>query len=252
MSENVEPDQSGLPSSIELAWGRRDRPTRGPKRGLSLDQIVAAGIKVAHTDGIGALSMGRLATELGLATMSLYRYVSAKDELLTLMVDTALGRPPAANHPEDDWQAGLTRWAVGVRAAYRRHPWALRVPISGPPLGPNNVAWLEAALGALADTPLSEQEKLSTVLLVSGFVRNEATLTADIAAASVGDPIMPGYGALLARLIDADHFPALHRAIVSGALDDDDDLDSEFHFGLGRILDGVETLIRRSHPRRSR
>ena len=234
-----------LPPSIELAWGLRDRGTRGPKRGLTLDRIVAAGIKVAMTDGIGGLSMARVASELGVGTMSLYRYVAAKDELLMLMVDTALGPPPQADDGENDWRAGLTRWAVGLRDAYRRHPWSLRVPISAPPLGPNNVAWLERALRSQSRTPLSEQDKLSCVLLLSGFVRNDATLTADFAAGSGGEPLMPGYGVMLSRLVPRDGFPALHRAIASGSLDDEDDIDAEFNFGLERILDGIDTLIRR-------
>ena len=62
------------------------------------------------------------------------------------------------------------------------------MPIARRRSGPNNVAWLDDALRALADTPLSEQEKLSCVLLLSGFVRNDATLTADFAAASGGEP----------------------------------------------------------------
>src|SRR5215469_5805920 len=89
-------DDEQLPPAIELAWGRRRRATRGPKPGLTLERIVAAGIKVAMTEGIGALSMTRVAAELGVGTMSLYRYISAKDELLTLMVDSALGSPPEA------------------------------------------------------------------------------------------------------------------------------------------------------------
>src|SRR6516165_5850819 len=116
-------DDHLIPPSIELAWGRRQKATRGPKPGLTLDRIVAAGIKVAMTEGIGALSMTRVAAELGVGTMSLYRYVSAKDELLTLMVDTALGLPPEAPAGED-WRSGITRWAVGIRTAYHRHPWA--------------------------------------------------------------------------------------------------------------------------------
>jgi AcrR family transcriptional regulator len=242
MSQPDPPDELQLPPSIELAWGLREVGSRGPRRALTLEQIVAAGIAVAQAEGVGALSMARIAKELGVGTMSLYRYVAAKDELLTIMVDTALGTPQAPA-PGEDWMAGLTRWAVGVRTAYQRHPWTLRVPISGPPLGPNNVAWLDNALQALAGTPLTEQEKLSTVLLVSGFVRNEATLTADFAAAAGGEQVMPGYGRLLARLTSAEQLPALHRAIVSGSLDDPDDLDAEFNFGLERILDGVAALM---------
>ncbi len=242
MSDDAAPELPALPPGIELAWGLRERPGRGPKPGLTLERIVAAGIKVALTEGIGVLSMARLAGELGVGTMSLYRYVAAKDELLTLMVDTAIGAPPAAVHPANDWRTGLTSWAIGIRAAYRRHPWALRVPISGPPAGPNNIAWLEAGLRALAATPLSEQQKLSTILLLSGFVRNELTLAADIAAGSATEPAVASYGALLARLADANRFPALHRALAAGAFADDDDPDAEFNFGLGRILDGVEKL----------
>ena len=234
-----------IPPSIELAWGRRRRPTRGPKPGLTLDRIVAAGIEVARTEGVGALSMTRVAAELGVGTMSLYRYVASKDELLTLMVDSAVGTPPPAP-PDEDWRAGLTRWAVGVRGAYQRHPWALRVPISAPPLGPNNVAWLENALRALRGTPLSEQHKLSTVLLVSGFVRNDVTLDLDLAAGAGDQQVMPTYARMLGALIEGGDFPALADAVASGALEDEDDPDSEFEFGLARILDGVAALIARA------
>jgi AcrR family transcriptional regulator len=242
MTEPEPPEDLQLPPSIELAWGLREVGARGPRRKLTLEQIVAAGIAVARREGVGALSMARIAKEIGVGTMSLYRYVAAKDELLLLMVDTALGTPPPPT-PGEDWRAGLTRWAVGVRTAYQRHPWSLRVPISGPPLGPNNVAWLDNALDALAGTALTEQEKLSTVLLVSGFVRNDVTLGLDFAEASGGEPQMPGYGRLLGRLTRAEQFPSLHRAIESGSLDDPDDIDGEFNFGLERILDGMAALM---------
>jgi AcrR family transcriptional regulator len=242
------PDDGGpgpfaLPPSIELAWGLGERPRRGPKPGLTLERIVRAGIKIAMTDGLGSVSMGRVAAELGRSTMSLYRYVPAKGDLLTLMVDTAIGPPPAGDPAAGGWRAGLVSWSVGVRAAYRRHPWALRVPITAPPLGPNNVAWLDNALQCLAGTPLTEQQKLSAVLLLSGFVRNDAILTADLATSTAGGEVMPGYGTALARLIGDQVFPALQRAIASGALDDADDIDVEFDFGLERILDGLDMLI---------
>ena len=128
-------DEPQLPPSIELLWGLREAGSRGPRRGLSLARIVEAGISVAQTEGVAALSMARIAKELGVGTMSLYRYVESKDELLQTMVDTALGTPPAPGAGED-WRAGLMRWAVGVRAAYHGHPWTLRVPISGPATWP--------------------------------------------------------------------------------------------------------------------
>ena len=242
LKPNGDPAIEPIPPSIALAWGLRGRGTRGPKRGLTLERIAEAGIDLASRDGIEAVSMARIAAELGAGTMSLYRYVASKDELLTLMVDAALGPP---NVPDSittsGWRAGLEWWARTVREAYRRHPWVLKVPITAPPLGPNNVAWMEAALDAMAGVPLSEPEKLSTLLLITGFVRNEATLSADVAAArQAGTPSLT-YGAILSRLTDASHFPAVHRAIASGTLDDDDadDFDADFDYGLERILDGM-------------
>ncbi|WP_235826077.1 TetR/AcrR family transcriptional regulator [Candidatus Frankia alpina] len=236
------PAAFALPPAVEMLWGIRERPSRGPRRGLSLERIVSAAVGVAQADGIGAVSMSRVAAELGAATMSLYRYVAAKDELLLLMVDAAMGSPPGPHEPDDGWRAGLSRWARGSRAAYHHHPWALRIPISTPPLGPNMVAWMDDGLRCLAHTPLTEQQKLSSVLLLSGFVRNEATLSADLKAASGGEKMMPGYGALLSRLIDPAALPSLQRAIESGSLDDDDDMDGEFDFGLARLLDGIAVL----------
>jgi AcrR family transcriptional regulator len=240
---------TGLPASIELAWGVRERPTKGPKRGLSLERIVEAAVKIAVTDGLGAVSMNRVATTLGASTMSLYRYVESKEELLMLMVDAASGKPPPAEEPGEGWRAGLARWAWAYRTVLRRHPWMLRVPISGPPVTPNQIAWLDHGLRALGATHLEEGEKLSSMLLLSGFVRNEATLSADLTAAALAagvttPDVMPRYSRLLQRLTDPEQFPAIHAAIAAGALDDEDDEEHEFIFGLERLLDGIDVLDR--------
>src|SRR3954464_8445635 len=196
--------QPALPASIAAAWGLRERPARGPKPGLSLERIVGAAVAVARAEGVEAVSMSRVARELGSSPMSLYRYVGAKHELLALMVDAALGDTPAAPRRGQGWRAGIERWAWTYHDALRRHPWVLRVPISGPPVTPNQVRWLEDGLAALRDTGLPESEKLSVILLVSGFVRNEATLAADIAvaAAASGAEVMPGWARLLERVTD--------------------------------------------------
>ncbi|HEX2372736.1 MAG TPA: TetR/AcrR family transcriptional regulator [Actinomycetota bacterium] len=246
-------DQSGtgLPASIEAAWGVRERPNKGPRPALSLERIVAAAVRVAAADGLQAVSMSRVAADLGVSTMSLYRYVAAKHELLALMADLTFEAPPAPRGPEEGWREGLSRWAWTELAVYRRNPWVLRIPISGPPVTPNAIAWLEVGLECLRDTGLEEGEKLSVMLLVTGFVRTQASLQADIAEAQAAgaappDPeMMLSYGRVLARLTDPERFPALRAVIAAGVFDEPDDGDYDFVFGLERVLDGIETLIDR-------
>jgi AcrR family transcriptional regulator len=243
---DVKPDQ-GIPASVVAAWGLRERPRKGPKPGLTIDRIVEAAVGVALADGLGAVSMGRVAGELGTSAMSLYRYVAAKDELVVLMVDAALGAPSPPPPGETGWRDGLSRWAFGYLAALRRHPWVLAVPIGPPPVTPNITAWLEDGLVSLRSTPLSEGEKLSVMLLVSGYARNSATVEATLEAAAMAagktGQIMPSWGAALQQLTDAERFPALHAALGSSAFAQDDGPDDEFVFGLERVLDGIEVLI---------
>jgi AcrR family transcriptional regulator len=240
---------TGLPASIEAAWGLRERATRGPKRGLSLERIVAAGVKVAEAEGLAAVSMGRVAAELGSSAMSLYRYVAAKDELLSLMVDAAAGPPPGVT-PGEGWRDGLSGWAWALLAVLRRHPWSLRVPISGPPITPNQVAWMEQGISVLRGTGLTEPEKISTIMLVSGFVRYWATVTTDLAeaaraAGADAAESASGYGRTLAKVADPERFPALNALIASGAFEGDDEPpDTDFVFGLERVLDGIDALVR--------
>jgi AcrR family transcriptional regulator len=181
--------------------------------------------------------------------MALYRYVPGKDDLLELMVDAALGPPPPAR-PREDWRAGLRRWAAGVRAAYRANPWALQVPITAPPLGPNNVRWLENALAALSRTRLTGHEKLSCVLIVSGYVRNDEQLAQGMRAGAYADAPPDLYARRLARLIDEETFPELSAVLRSGDLADDEGLDAEFEFGLARVLDGIGVLVAAARKRR--
>ena len=204
---------------------------------------------MAASEGLAAVSMSRVASELGAATMSLYRHLSAKDELLAYMVDAAFVDAPPAFGPEDTWRAGLTRWAALHLEVLRRHPWLVRVPISGPPLMPNQVLWFERGLACLRDTRLAEPEKPSVLLLVNGFVRNQATLEADLLLAARMSGIAPehvgaSYGDLLARLTAAERFPAIHALLAAGVFAGEGALEDDFQFGLDRILDGLDVLIR--------
>jgi AcrR family transcriptional regulator len=235
-----------VPAGIAAAWGVRDQPRKGPRPALTLPRIVAAAIKVADTEGLDAVSMSRVAAEAGTAPMSLYRHVSAKDELIEHMLDTAWGPPP--DRVAEDWRAGLTRWAWGMRTAFQLHPWAVRIPLKSLPIMPNAVAWFENALAAMEETGLSEPRKASVIMLLSGFTRNLASTEADIGAAMQASGLPPDqwmsyYSQLLRKLTDPQRFPALTTFIDSGVFEAADGPDDEFIFGLDRILDGIATLI---------
>ncbi|MEV4661772.1 TetR/AcrR family transcriptional regulator [Micromonospora echinofusca] len=237
-----------LPESIELAWGLRERPCKGPRRSLTMEQVVAAGIRVAEADGLAAVSMNRVAGELGVGTMSLYRYVSAKTDLLELMADAGYGDPPAPRGPDEGWRPALARWAHANVAAIHRHPWIRQIPIGGPPMGPNGVRWMEQGLAALRGTGLRGVERLSTILLVSGYARYWATLTADLTEAAAREQLSPDevgarYWQQLERLTRNGPYPAVRELLADAEDELDEELDAEWRFGLDRILDGVEALI---------
>ncbi|WP_372456554.1 TetR/AcrR family transcriptional regulator [Streptomyces poriferorum] len=248
--ENGSPGGTGLPASIEAAWGLRARPVKGPKPGLSLGRIVDAAVAVAAAEGLGGVSMGRVAKDLGVSTMSLYRYVAAKDELYVLMQEAALGPPPPLPALEEKagWRHALSQWARAQSRVFHANLWMLRIPIAGPPASPNSVAWWEQGLQALAGAGLDAGEEISVILLVSGFVRNEALLMGDLAAAveSRGvsaEEVMDGYARTLGRLVDPVRHPALSRLMATEGMWAPDEPDHELTFGLERVLDGVGVLI---------
>lgn len=246
---NGSPGGTGLPASVEAAWGLRARPVKGPRPGLSLERIVGAAVAVAAAEGLGGVSMGRVAKDLGASTMSLYRYVAAKDELFVLMQEAALGAPPPLPGPEGGgWREALSQWARAQSRVFRASPWMLRIPLAGPPASPHSVAWWEQGLQALAGTGLVADEEVSVILLVSGFVRNEALLAGDLdtAAASRGvsvAEVVEGRARTLDRLVDPVRHPALSRLKDAEVVWTAGDPGRAFTFGLERVLDGVGVLI---------
>lgn len=237
-----------LPSGLALAWGVTDRPRRGPKPGLTLERIVRRGVELADAEGLSALSMSRLANLLGFTTMSLYRYVASKDDLLVLIHDAAVGAPPPMQAV--GWREGLAAWCRAQLAVLRTHPWMVRIPISGPPMNPNSVAWIESGLAAMTGSGLTEAEKMAVIQLLAGYVLHQARLEAEImaayAAAGVPDPVgvAQDYGRVLAGLIDAERFPALSETLAAGVFAGaDEDWDVDVEFGLNRILDGIGVLV---------
>jgi AcrR family transcriptional regulator len=244
-------EEYDLPAEIALLWGLRETPRRGRKPSLSASEITRAAIEVADAEGLAAVSMARVAQQLGNSTMALYRHVKSKDELLKLMSDAAMEDPPPM--PADgDWRAGLTLWASSVLLTFRRHPWYARIPLSGPPVGPKNLEWFDSALSALADTPLSEGEKVGVVMGLLTFVHGEMRLTAELAESFRENPeaFGPSYARALRHVVDPRKLPALGRVVAAGVFDqenlyDEREVDAEFAFGLDLYLDGVAAYLAR-------
>lgn len=242
-------ETSPVPSALQAAWGLREKATKGPKPTLSVDRIVAAAIGVARAEGFAAVSMSRVAGELATSAMSLYRYVASKDELALLMMEAVVGDPPAPKAPDETWRTAVERWAYAMFAMFREHLWFLQIPIAAPPATPRQLAWMEAGLSALDGTGLTEAEKLSLLLLVNGYVRQDALLRGQMAEAARSggqtvDAVITEYGALMRHLVQADRFPLLRRVIDAGAMDQPDSQEADFTFGLSRILDGIDAFIK--------
>lgn len=234
--------------SLELLWGTGERPSRGPKPGLTVDRIVTAAVEIADAEGLAAVSMRRLSTELGTGTMSLYRYVPGKSELLDLMLDRVTGEPlDSREHASEDadWRDAVRAMAGAYRTLHRAHPWLLKVNQSRTVLGPSALRGLETSLAALHGMGLRDPELISVIIAVQSFVSGIARMELEAAEA-----------AQQTGQSDAEFWrsqePFLDRAMATGdyprlaGLSEDafgSDFD-HFAFGLDRLVDGFEKLVR--------
>ena len=149
-----------LPPGLDLLWGRRPPGRRGPKPGLSVDGIVDAAIRIADAEGLEAVSMARVAKELGFTTMSLYRYVSSKDELLQLMWNASAQGAESLDLRGRRLRERLRRWSMVQRDMLDRHPWITQMPMAAPPLAPNSLTFVERGLETLDGTGIADADKL--------------------------------------------------------------------------------------------
>ena len=218
-------------------WDLNDQQDRTPRVALTLPGIVRAAIAIADADGIEAVSMQRVATDLGFTKMSLYRHVQGKTELLSIMIDTAVGEPPDLREVPGGWRGKLAQFVRQLAEVWRQHPWIPAVTVGVRAMGPREVGWIESAVAALAGTGLTGDERMAAVFLVFGHVRNTQT------TATAGTQPWSG-GSELAEQIRsrAELFPELGQALSgpAPAL-----ADNARQFGLDRILDGLAAIIAR-------
>ena len=235
--------------TIELLWGVRRR-RRGPRPSLSGDQIVAKAIELTDRDGLGGLSMRRLADELGITAMSLYGYVPSKAELLDVMADRAYGEITSRGDPAAPWQARLAALARQHWALLLSHPWLLHIAASRPLLGPNVTALYDAELAAVDGLGLTDIEMDLIVSLLDDYVRGAARGAAEAAEAQARTGMSDqqwweAYGPLLAEVLDPARYPTAVRvgSAVGAEYGAAHDQARSFRFGLERIIDGIGAFI---------
>lgn len=231
------------PTTVDLLWGTAQRPKRGPKPALTLDGIVAEAVALADAEGLAALSMQRLAERLGFTKMSLYRYVPGKEQLTALMLDAAMGAPPAIDAVPGRWRDGLRSWVEAIFERFRAHPWAIELTLGIRPFGPNEMGWTEAALTALDDTGLTGPERLDTIVLLNGHARSLAQVFA-----SVGGDAQEQFTDQFTAMMTAagDRYPAVTAAFAEEAAAvsaGTTEAGAAFDYGVNRILDGLAVLI---------
>jgi AcrR family transcriptional regulator len=265
--------QRPLPPGLDLLWGRRERGKRGPRPGLSAQAIVDAAVRIADAEGLEAISMARVAAELKFTTMSLYRYVASKDELLQLMFNASAFGAESIVLEGDDWRSRLRSWAIIQRDMLDLHPWITQMPMAAPPVAPNSLHFVERALAAMDGIGLTDSEKMRAIGLITSYTLSEARMANDAARAmaeqakameaaqpqaeAAGEP--PGgdagqvppftFESLLRELVDERTYPHLYRLAWASSPAESLSEREEFLAGVDLILDGIQALINRAGRR---
>ncbi len=211
-----------------------DGRTRVP---LTRARVLEGAMTLADRDGVGALTMRALASELGVKPMAVYHHVAGKEEILDGIVDEVFARielPP----PGLPWRKAIRVRAVSARVVLRRHPWATALMDSRTSPGPATLRQHDAVIGTFRRGGFSIAQTAHAYSLldsyVFGFALQEAALPFDGPddAAVVAEQ-------MLAHL-PADAYPHLAELTVDHVLQPGYDFGDEFEFGLELILDGLE------------
>ncbi len=224
-------------------WFRSEPASRRPR--LTRDDITAAAIRVADADGFGAVSMRRIADELGAGTMTLYHYVRTKDELLTLVNDAVMGEVVVPEHEviPADWREALVMIAHRTRATLLRHPWILDIT-DDPPVGPNSVRHFDQTLQAVAGLAVDLATKFDVVSAVDEYVfgaclhernnRDDSATAGRDMAGYVGTLVRSGGYPQLAALAGTIGLDGLWDAVATHLGDP-----ARFERNLRRLLTGI-------------
>ena len=226
--------------SKPIIWMRPEKPARGPAPAHSRGQIAAVAIDIADSEGIEAASVRAIAKRLGTGAMTLYRYLPAKEDLYTVMIDEATGFEP--QEPTGDLRADLTTLALRRRQIFLRHPWLAPLLATRPIMGPNFMRGMERDLAVLAGCGLGMDDTVHVLNLIHSWVGGavQAELTERATAQQSGLDRhawrlrMEPY---LKSLLETGEFPHLSQMVQASEIGE---ADERFTNGLEIILDGIE------------
>lgn len=232
------------PARLAELWEAWDRPAPVAKEGLSVHRITEAAVAIADADGLGSVSMARVAKRLGCTPMALYRHVAGKDELLLLMLNSVI--EPFPPLPDDvDWRTGLESWTTHLARNFRRSPWAVDVNPTGLNT-PGQWEMLEAGLRILSRTSLPDEEKAAVLLVLSAQVFSDIRLLTQMADTDMGQ----AFSNMFADPRFVERYPETGRAIAAGVFDQERDDGSgadhdpiDLELGVRLVLDGLAVRI---------
>lgn len=240
-----------LAETLRLLWRHEwpgpERAKPGPRQRLDVDEVVSVAIQLADRGGLAAVSMRALAIALGIGAMSVYTYVTSRDQLIALMVDDTLGR---IDLPPHDPELSVRLEAVADLAyrEHRRHPWLAEASGPRPGLGPHAFALFEWQLEAVQPLRVNDIELDQAVSLLNGFAVHASSLARQSADPSHDDVAWwTTVAPVLGELADEATYPLAHRigAAAGEAYGAARDTRREYEFGLKAIVHGLIELSRR-------
>ncbi|MFI1971088.1 TetR family transcriptional regulator [Streptomyces cinnamoneus] len=183
---------SGRSAGPEVIWARPERSARGPRPSHTRADIAAAAVRIADAEGLDAVSMRRVAAEIGCGTMSLYNYVPRKEDLYELMFDAAVAEYDLSEPPTGDWRADTLALARQTRALMHRHPWLPRLLAPEYGFSPHSLRYLEYALWALDPLDVGGGTKMELLSMLSAVVAAYVTHELSAAERARSSPFAPG------------------------------------------------------------
>ena len=224
----------------ELIWERLARGTRSRSR-LSYARIVKASMRIADREGLEAVSMRRVAEQLNAGTMSIYRYVATRDQLLDLLLDEAYGEIAVPARPSRDWRTDLRGLACQTRHVLKRHSWLGPLLTSRPTLGPHYLRWFEFALASTAATGLDVKARVRLIGTVNAWVAGVVGYELGEAETNRRHKLTEKrkrelVGPYLDRILETGRYPHLAEFVRVGS---GEVTDADFEFGLDCVILGL-------------